>query len=91
MISHYNVIANIVQHTTCELVGRAAIGVGTQVLLAPLSLSHIYALIVVAHVAVWCGDEYIILPKYGLRWVLDAVQHFKVRQILAVSHSAKRR
>lgn len=85
MITHRNVIANILQHTTYESVGRSTKGVDTQVLLAPLPLSHIYALIVAAHVAVWRGDEYVILPKYDLRWMLDAVQRFKVEQILVVS------
>lgn len=86
MISHYNVIANICQHTTYESVGRSAKGVNDQVLLAPLPMSHIYALIVAAHVAVWRGDEYIILPKYDLRWVLEAIQRFKVQQMLVVSY-----
>lgn len=85
MISHRNVIANILQHTTYESVGRSTKEVDTQVLLAPLPLSHIYALIVAAHVAVWRGDEYVILPKYDLRWMLDAIQRFKVEQILVVS------
>lgn len=86
MISHYNVIANICQHTTYESVGRSAKGVNDQVLLAPLPMSHIYALIVAAHVAVRRGDEYIILPKYDLRWVLEAIQRFKVQQMLVVSY-----
>lgn len=89
MISHHNVIANILQHATYESVGRAAKGVVTQVLLAPLPLSHIYALIVAAHVAVWRGDEYVILPKYDLKWVLEAIQRFKVQQMLVVSLNLK--
>ncbi|GAB1737370.1 hypothetical protein NU219Hw_g1518t1 [Hortaea werneckii] len=83
-ISHYNVIANIVQQCTYESVGRRAKGVKTQVLLAPLPMSHIYALVVASHAAVWRGDGYVVLPKYDFHWFLEAIQRFKVEQILVV-------
>lgn len=88
-ISHYNVIANIVQQCTYECVGRKAKGVETQVLLAPLPMSHIYALVVACHAAVWRGDSYVVLPKYDFRWFLEAIQKFKVEQILVVSNTRK--
>lgn len=89
-ISHYNVIANIVQQCTYESVGRRAKGVKTQVLLAPLPMSHIYALVVASHAAVWRGDGYVVLPKYDFHWFLEAIQRFKVEQILVVSNIGKR-
>lgn len=85
MISHYNVIANIVQMYAYESIGRAKKGVDAQVLLAPLPMSHIYALVVASHAAVWRGDGYVVLPKYDFRWFLEAIQRFRVQQILVVS------
>lgn len=85
MISHYNVIANILQHTTYESFGRTRKGIVTQTLLAPLPMSHIYALIVAAHVAVWRGDCYVVLPVYQFKSFLQAIERFRVQQILVVS------
>lgn len=85
MISHFNVISNILQHTTYESVGRDAEGVVTQVLLAPLPMSHIYALVVAAHVATWRGDGYVVLPKYDIETFLTSIQRFRVEQVLVVS------
>ncbi|KAG8163000.1 hypothetical protein KVR01_007478 [Diaporthe batatas] len=84
MISHRNVIANILQMYAYESRGRQEKRVESQVLLAPLPMSHIYALVVAAHVAVWRGDGFIILPKYELESFLGAIQRFKVQQILVV-------
>lgn len=53
MISHYNLIANILQKTTYDTVGRKAAGVDTQVQLGLLPMSHIYGLATVAH----CGER----------------------------------
>lgn len=86
MISHRNVIANILQMFAYESSGRRAKRVESQVLLAPLPMSHIYALVVAAHVAVWRGDGFIVLPKYELESFLGAIERFKVQQILVVSY-----
>lgn len=85
MISHRNVISNILQYVAYESVGRAKNGVITQNLAAPLPLSHIYALVMASHGAVWRGDGYVILPKYSLKTFLDAIQTFKVAHVLVVS------
>lgn len=88
MISHRNVIANILQMYAYESRGRHAKRVESQVLLAPLPMSHIYALVVAAHVAIWRGDGFIVLPKYELESFLGAIQRFKVQQVLVVSDIA---
>ncbi|KAF2151567.1 acetyl-CoA synthetase-like protein [Myriangium duriaei CBS 260.36] len=84
MISHRNVIANVIQHVAYESVGRKSKNVTTQNLLAPLPMSHIYALIVACHTSTWRGDGYIILPKYDFEHFLSAIQRFRVQQCLVV-------
>lgn len=85
MVSHRNVIANVIQQTTFEEVARSQKGIKTQVLLGLLPLSHIYGLIVVAHSSTWRGDEVIILPKFELETLLAAIQKHKIEQLLVVS------
>ncbi|THX98529.1 phenylacetyl-CoA ligase-like protein, partial [Aureobasidium pullulans] len=79
-----NVIANILQYVLYESVGRAKKRVTTQNLAAPLPMSHIYALVMASHGAVWRGDGYIVLPKYDLRAFLNAIQRFRVAHVLVV-------
>lgn len=88
MISHRNVIANILQHATHESVGRKQKGVFTQVELGLLPFSHIYGLIVVSHTAPWRGDEIIVLPKFEFNSYLAAIQKFKIEQLVIVCSPA---
>lgn len=84
MISHYNVISNILAHTTHESVARKQKGIETQVELGLLPMSHIYGLVVVAHMATWRGDEIIVLPKFDLKTYLTAIQKFRIEQLIVV-------
>lgn len=81
MISHYNVIANILQYVTYESVGRSRRGVTSQVSLGLLPYSHIYGLVVVTHGSTYRGDEIIVLPKYELNLFLAAVQRFRIEHL----------
>lgn len=81
MVTHYNVIANIIQLTTYESFYRKQHGIESQTLLGLLPFSHAYGLIVMAHVAPYCGDEVIVLPKFKLETLLMAVQWFLIKQI----------
>jgi acyl-CoA synthetase (AMP-forming)/AMP-acid ligase II len=85
MISHQNVIANVLQQSTYEIVGRAQKGVSCQSILGVLPFSHIYALIVAAHTATYRGDEVIVLPKYEFGGFLAAVERFKIALLIVVS------
>lgn len=87
MISHYNVISNVLQHTTYDSVARAKRGVTTQAVTGYLPLSHIYGLIIAAHTSPWRGDQVIILPRFELKDFLQSVQDFKIRQLLVVSET----
>ncbi|KAM0413600.1 hypothetical protein ACHAPT_013624 [Fusarium lateritium] len=83
-ISHRNVIANIMQMTIQDGVGRKAAGVDTQVQLGLLPLSHIYGLVPVAHYGLYNGDETVILPRFELKMLLSAIQRFKIEQMALV-------
>jgi acyl-CoA synthetase (AMP-forming)/AMP-acid ligase II len=86
MISHRNVISNILQISTFEKPGRDKRNHGTtQVALGLLPLSHIYGLVVIAHAGTWRGDEVIILPKFDLQSLLTAIQKYKIQCLYLVS------
>ncbi|KAF7554456.1 hypothetical protein G7Z17_g2921 [Cylindrodendrum hubeiense] len=84
MISHYNVIANTLQKTTYDSVGRKVQDIETQVMLGLLPFSHIYGLVPIAHVGTYRGDEIIVLPRFELKSFLAAVQNFRIQQISVV-------
>lgn len=84
MISHQNVIANIMQTTAYESVSRKQHGVDTQAIIGLLPLSHIYALTLIALLSQYRGDGVIILPKFELDTFLSAVQKYKINQLSVV-------
>ncbi|KAF4946672.1 hypothetical protein FSARC_14136 [Fusarium sarcochroum] len=84
MISHYNVISNVLQHVTYDSVARAKRGVTTQAVTGFLPFSHIYGLVIAAHTCTWRGDQVVVLPRFDFRNFLKSVQDFKIRQLLVV-------
>ncbi|OIW31188.1 acetyl-CoA synthetase-like protein [Coniochaeta ligniaria NRRL 30616] len=84
MISHRNVIANTMQYRLYESVARKKFGVETQVELGLLPFSHIYGLQVIAHGGTWRGDEVIVLPKFELTQHLQAIEKFKINNLIVV-------
>ena len=88
MISHRNVIANIIQVSAFEKEfrqSRRAPGQTTsEVGLGLLPLNHIYSL-VVTHYGVYSGDEIIILPKFEIGLFLSAIQNYKIKTLCVVS------
>lgn len=84
MISHRNVIANVLQLTAYEGVSRNKNGIQTQRVLCPLPLSHIYGLVLMGHLAPYRGEGVIILPKYSLEACLRAIERFNIEQINVV-------
>lgn len=84
-ISHYNVIANVLQHVAYESVGRSRKEVRTQSISGFLPFSHIYGLVVAAHTSTYRGDEVIVLPKFDFIAFLESIQRFKIGQLLIVS------
>lgn len=89
MISHRNVIANVVQITTYDEYYRktlAAPGEGTYVdnALALLPMSHIYSLVVMCHTGPYRGDACIVLPKFEMATYLNAIQNYKIGSLYVV-------
>ncbi|RBA17479.1 hypothetical protein FPRO05_02203 [Fusarium proliferatum] len=84
MISHRNVISNVLQHVTYDSVARRKKGVETQAVTGFLPFSHIYGLVIAAHTCTWRGDQIIVLPKFEFNDFLKSVQEFKIRQLLVV-------
>ena len=89
MISHVNVIANVLQMSTYErhvreqrpTTRRSEVGLGL------LPLSHIYGLVVIAQTGTYRGDEIIILPKFELQSYLNAIQRYKIETLYVVRSS----
>lgn len=84
MISHYNVIANVIQAALHDGVARKHYGIDTQVTLGLLPLSHIYGLTLVALLSQYRGDEVVVLPRFELETFLAAVQRFRIEQLSVV-------
>jgi len=84
MISHRNVIANVIQYVTHEKKPRRENNVTTQVSLGLLPMSHIYALVVVTHGSTYRGDEVVVLPRFDLHTFLGSIQRFKIQHMCLV-------
>jgi acyl-CoA synthetase (AMP-forming)/AMP-acid ligase II len=90
MISHRNVIANTIQMTTQESASREqrarrnGVPEWTENCLGLLPLSHIYGLIVIAHVGPYRGDGVVVLPKYDFKLLLEAIQGFRIAMLYLV-------
>lgn len=90
MISHRNVIANVLQFSAFEKPSRLLRGKPqtrhsyTDVVLGVLPQSHIYALVVICHSATYRGDQVITLPKFEILHVLGAIERFKIRLLYLV-------
>lgn len=90
MISHRNVIANVLQIKAFEENYRTKGHTkppSTEIALGLLPQSHIYALVVIAHAGAYRGDQTIVLPKFELKSYLNAIQHFKISSLFLVGNS----
>ncbi|KAI9814328.1 MAG: hypothetical protein M1832_005908 [Thelocarpon impressellum] len=82
MISHRNVIANVLQIKAYDsedrLKGETEVGLGL------LPQSHIYSLVVICHASTYRGDEVINLPKFDFGLLLKSIQRFKINTLYLV-------
>lgn len=91
MISHRNVIANILQAVTFEQSYRDRVAKSkglseyTEVSLGLLPQSHIYGLVVICHAGPYRGDQTIVLPKFEIKSYLASIQNFKITALFLVS------
>ena len=84
MISHRNVISNVLSFTTYESYNMKMKGMTTQITLGLLPLSHIYGLVAVAHCSTYRGDAVIILPRFEFNSYLNAIERFRIERLLVV-------
>lgn len=85
MISHYNVIANVLQLQLFEQPIRDAIEPGYRdVTLGLMPFSHIYGLVAICHIAVYRGDSIIVSPKFVLKDFLAMIEKFKINTLSVV-------
>ena len=85
MISHYNVIANVLQWKCHTDPCRRELGVGhTDVALGLLPQSHIYALVVNCCGGMYLGDQLIVLAKFEIRDYLWAISRFNIETLFIV-------
>ena len=91
MISHRNVIANVLQIAAYEKPYRdslkepGAVFEYKDVALNLLPMSHIYSLVVMCHATAYRGDQTIVLPKFEMKTYLNAIQRFKINSLYLVS------
>lgn len=81
MVSHYNLIANVLQISALESVSRKKLGIQTQVALGALPFSHIYGLSVISLLGTFRGDQIIVLPKFDFDAFLTATEKYKIQQL----------
>lgn len=85
MISHRNVIANVLQLQVMDQPTRDRIQWGYRdVALGFLPQSHIYGLVVICHLSTFRGDRVIVLPKYDLRHCLASVERYSISTLYLV-------
>jgi len=90
MISHYNIIANVLQANAHEsqfmddMRKKTNNVYFTERSLGLLPLSHIYALVCVGHSGPYRGNCAVILPKYDFKWLLQSIQEHKINTLFMV-------
>ena len=94
MISHRNVISNVLQISTFEKPYRDLMKKESpsnadflEVALGLLPQSHIYSLVVICHATGYRGDQVINLPKFEFNTYLSAIERFKINTLVLVSTS----
>ncbi|KAH8652021.1 4-coumarate-CoA ligase, variant [Ilyonectria robusta] len=82
MISHYNVIANVLQLQVYEQPMRDAIQPNWRdVTVGLMPFSHIYGLVAVCHIGLYRGDSMVVLPKFDIRAFLSTIEAYKINTL----------
>ncbi|KAK0744381.1 hypothetical protein B0T21DRAFT_407489 [Apiosordaria backusii] len=82
MVSHRNIIANIIQMTLYEstFLSRSR----PDVILGVLPQSHIYSIILTTHVPVFRGDTVVTMAKFELMSFIQAINKFRMTLLYVV-------
>jgi acyl-CoA synthetase (AMP-forming)/AMP-acid ligase II len=81
MISHRNVISNIMQIKAFE---KGYKGADPEYSLGVLPLSHSYALIVTGHAGIYRGDGLVVHPTFDLFEIMATIQNYKLARLWMV-------
>lgn len=89
MISHRNVIANVLQLNTHERDYRETLVEPgnmeyTESCLGLLPMSHIYGLVVICHLGLYRGDNVVVLPKFEMKTTLEAITKYRIKTLYLV-------
>src|SRR5687768_17327166 len=84
MLTHHNVIANILQATGIETLPRKHLKVDTEVMLGLLPFGHIFALTLIGFLSIFRGDEVIVLPKFDFEQLLKSIEKYKIEELRVV-------
>ena len=90
MISHRNVIANVMQISTSEQKYRDSLKKSpsdpeyTQAVLGILPQSHIYGLVFICHYSIFRGDEIIVMSRFDIVEMLQTIQLCKISCLFIV-------
>ncbi|KAF6819023.1 AMP-binding enzyme [Colletotrichum musicola] len=85
MISHWNIIANIVQLSLFDQADRDSLSTRHRDIgLGLLPQSHIYSLIIICHASTYRGDSVIVLPRFDLMTYLRTIERFKINTLYLV-------
>lgn len=74
MLTHYNLVANVIQSKA--LYGSKMI-VGEETLLTAIPLYHVYGMTVSMNLGIYIGATNLIIPKFEMVPVLQAIQKYK--------------
>lgn len=80
MLTHHGLIANIMQTAVFESYGK---GGATEVEAGAVPFSHSYG-IVVAHLAAWRGDQFVVFPRFDMQLMLECVPKYKIERLYLV-------
>lgn len=83
MISHGNLIANVLQLSAFEQTGRGGPD-HREVVLGVLPHSHIYGVVVISHLNTYRGDSIVMLPKFSMKDILESVAKYRIAALNVV-------
>ncbi|HEX7833722.1 MAG TPA: long-chain fatty acid--CoA ligase [Thermoanaerobaculia bacterium] len=81
MLTHFNIFANVVQSTTLHI---PALRRGDERYLLVIPFFHIYGFTVGMMAGMWLGAQQILIPKYDVDALLDAVRDYRPTYFPAV-------
>lgn len=84
MISHYNVIANVLQNAVFYDFDARKGQVEGAVSLGLLPFYHIYGLVVILHTEIFTGNTVVLVPAFDLDNFLDTIVKYKIEKLFLV-------